>query len=70
MGKVTAMAKTVLLVFVASAIGQVLTYGGDVFSLGSGEWKGVVSAAIGAVLVFVYNYLSPYDHRYGVGSDE
>ena len=61
--------KTVLLVFVSAALGQLMAYGGSVFDLGSGEWKGIATAGIAAVIALLYNWLNPTDARYGQGAD-
>lgn len=69
MSQVTAAGKTLLLVAISAALGQLMTYGTSIFDLGAGEWKGVAASAIAAVIAFAYNYLLPQDKRYGVGSE-
>jgi len=69
MSEIRHMAKTVLLVFAASILGQLAAYGDGVLDLGRGEWRGILASAIAAVVAVVYNWLSPYDPRYGVGAE-
>jgi len=61
--------KTLLLVFLSTALGQLMAYGTGVFDLRSGQWKGIAAAGIAAVIAFAYNFLIPQDTRYGIGSD-
>jgi hypothetical protein len=69
MSKYTAGVKTVLLVFLATVVGLLVTNGAGIVEMHNwSDWKPYVTAGIAAVLVFVYNYLSPYDNRYGIGS--
>jgi len=70
MNQVIAIGKTLLLVFAATVLAQLMTYGASIFDLGTGEWKGVAAAGIAAVIALGYNYLSPFDPRYGVGSED
>ena len=60
--------KTVLLVAISAALGQLMAYGASVFDLSAGQWKGIASAGIAAVIAFAYNYLSSWDRRYGIGA--
>jgi hypothetical protein len=57
-------------VFGAAALAQFIALGGDVFSVDADGVKTIISSAIAAVAVVAYNYLSPSDTRYGVGSDD
>lgn len=69
MDKTLAQAKTLLLVFSATILGMLITGGADVLALDSwSDWRPYVAAGISAVAVYVYNFLSPYDPRYGIGS--
>lgn len=68
MSQATAIGKTLLLVFASTVLAQLVTYGASIFDIGSGEWKGILAAAVAAVLAFSYNYLSPFDPRYGVSA--
>lgn len=68
MTQATSIGKTLLLVFISSALAQLMTYGTSVFDLGAGEWKGIAAAGIAAVIAFAYNYVIPQDARYGVGA--
>ena len=68
MSQAVSIGKTLLLVFLSSALGQLMAYGTGVFDLGGGEWKGIAAAGIAAVIAFAYNYLLPVDKRYGVGA--
>ena len=69
MTQAVSIGKTLLLVFISAALGQLMAYGTSIFDLGSGEWKGIAAAGIAAAIAFAYNYLGP-DPRYGVGSDD
>lgn len=70
MNKVTASAKTLLLVFVATIIGLLIANGASVLEINSwSDAKPYVAAGIAAVIAYVYNWLSPYDKRYGVGAE-
>ena len=70
MTKYIAAGKTVLLVFFATIVGLMITNGAGILEMQSwSDWKPYVTAGIAAVLALAYNYLSPYDTRYGVGSD-
>ena len=68
MTQTVSIGKTLILVFISSVLGQLVTQGSSIFDVGSGEWKGIAGAAIAAVLTFAYNYLIPQDTRYGVGA--
>lgn len=69
MSKYTQGAKTLLLVFFATIVGLIITNGAGIIEMHNwSDWKPYVTAGIAAALTFVYNYLSPYDHRYGVSS--
>ena len=68
MSQAVAIGKTLLLVFLSTVLAQLMTYGTDIFDLGSGEWKGVAAAGVAAIIAFAYNYLIPQDARYGVGA--
>ena len=61
--------KSLVLVFVASILAQLMVMGDSVLSADWSEWKAIVSPAVAAVIVFAYNFLSPYDKRYGVGAE-
>lgn len=69
MSPILAQLKTVFLVFAATVLGLLVTGGADILSLnGWSDWRPYVTAGIAAVSVYLYNFLSPYDTRYGVGS--
>jgi hypothetical protein len=70
MSKATSMAKTLFLVFAATIVGLIVTNGVGILEMHSWtDWKPYVAAGVAAVVAFVYNFLSPYDKRYGVGSE-
>lgn len=70
MNKATDSAKTLILVFAATIVGLVVTNGAGVLDMVHwSDWKPYVAAGIAAVVAYAYNFLSPYDKRYGVGSD-
>jgi len=56
-----------LLVFIGTALGQLVTMGSHVLNLGAGDWKAILGAAIAAAIVAAYNWLSPTNVTYGVG---
>lgn len=69
MSKATSIAKTIILVFAATIVGLMITNGAGVIEMTHwSDWKPYVAAGIAAVVAFAYNFLSPYDTRYGVGS--
>jgi len=69
MSKYIEAGKTVLLVFFATIIGLVITNGAGIIEMHNwSDWKPYVTAGIAAVLALAYNYLSPYDSRYGVSA--
>ena len=70
MNQAVNIGKTLLLVFAATVLAQLATFGTSIFDLGSVEWKGIAAAGIAAVIAFAYNYLSPFDPRYGIGAKE
>lgn len=61
--------KTLAKVFFGAAFGVLVTFGDNILDMSMTDLKLVFAAGIAAVVVFVYNYLSPNDHRYGIGSD-
>ncbi len=70
MSKVTAQVKTIALVFAATLLGLLITNGAGILELQSwSDWKPYVTAGVAAVSVYIYNFLSPYDTRYGVGAE-
>lgn len=70
MTQATSTAKTLLLVFVSTIVGMIVAGGVDVLSLHSWtDWRPYVAAGVAAVFAYGYNFLSPYDNRYGVGSE-
>ena len=56
-----------LLIFAGTALAQVVVFGAHVFDVGAGQWRGVLGAAVAAVMLAAYNYLSPKQTEYGVG---
>lgn len=69
MNKVTASAKTLLLVFVATIVGLIIANGASILEINSwSDAKPYVAAGLAAVIAYVYNWLSPYDSRYGISS--
>lgn len=70
MSQATSIVKTLLLVFAATIVGLVVTNGVDILEVNTwSEAKPYIAAGLAAVVAFVYNFLSPYDPRYGVGSE-
>jgi len=60
------MAKTLITVFISSAIAAFIGLGVNIFDVSLDGWKGIAGAAIAAVLVAAFNFLNPLDNRYGV----
>ena len=56
-----------ILVFAATALGQLATIGVHVFDLGADQWKGVLAAAVAATLAAAFQWLNPGNAQYGVG---
>ena len=55
-----------LLVFAATALGQLVTFGTHIFDLGAGQWKGVLAAAVAATVAAAFNWLNPGHTIYGM----
>ena len=71
MTQFTSALKTILLVFFATIIGLLLTNGAGVLEMTHwSDWKPYAAAGIAAVLAFAYNYLNPWDQRYGMKKPE
>ena len=71
MNQIIQSAKTLMLIFASTVIGMVVAGGADVLSLHSwGDFRPYAAAGVAAVVAYAYNFLSPYDTRYGVGSGE
>lgn len=60
--------KTLLTIFVSSALAAFIGLGVNIFDVTLEGWKGVAGAAIAAVCVAAFNYLNPRDTRYGLGA--
>jgi hypothetical protein len=70
MSKFVSAAKTVILVFAATIVGLILTNGAGILDMTRwSDWKPYVAAGIAAVVALAYNFLNPYDKRYGVGAE-
>ena len=69
MNKAEEQIKTLLLVFSATIVGLLITNGAGILELNNwSDWKPYATAGIASVIAYIYNFLSPYDNRYGVGS--
>lgn len=64
-----AVATTLLKVFVAACLAQIIASGAGVLDLGTDGYRAVLGSGVGAVVVAAYNWISPNDARYGVGSN-
>jgi hypothetical protein len=62
--------KTLLTIFISSALAAFIGLGINIFDITLEGWKGIAGAAIAAVAVAAVNYVNPRDHRYGIGSKE
>lgn len=60
--------KTLLTVFLSSALAAFIGLGINIFDITLEGWKGIAGAAVAAVAVAALNYLNPRDHRYGLGA--
>jgi len=68
--EVLQVTKTLLTVFISSALAAFIGLGINIFDITLEGWKGIAGAAIAAVAVAGFNYLNPRDSRYGVGVDK
>lgn len=60
--------KTLLTVFISSAIAAFIGLGVNIFDVPVEGWKAIGGAAVAAVLVAAFNALNPKDTRYGIGA--
>jgi small neutral amino acid transporter SnatA (MarC family) len=60
--------KTLLTVFLSSALAAFIGLGINIFDITLEGWKGIAGAAIAAVAVAALNALNPRDSRYGIGA--
>lgn len=60
--------KTLLTIFISSALAAFIGLGVNIFDVSLEGWKGIAGAAIASVAVAAFNYLNPKDIRYGIGS--
>jgi hypothetical protein len=60
--------KTLLTIFISSALAAFIGLGVNIFDVTLEGWKGIAGAAIAAVAVAAFNYLNPRDTRYGIGA--
>lgn len=61
------VAKTLLTIFLSSALAAFIGLGINIFDVTLEGWKGIAGAAIASVAVAAFNYLNPRDTRYGIG---
>jgi len=60
--------KTLLTIFLSSALAAFIGLGVNIFDITLEGWKGIAGAAIASVVVAAFNYLNPRDVRYGLGA--
>jgi uncharacterized membrane protein YadS len=60
--------KTLLTIFISSALAAFIGLGVNIFDVTLEGWKGIAGAAIASVAVAAFNYLNPRDNRYGIGA--
>ena len=60
--------KTLLTIFISSALAAFIGLGVNIFDVTADGWKGIVGAAVASVAVAAFNYLNPKDTRYGLGA--
>jgi hypothetical protein len=58
--------KTLLTVFISSALAAFIGLGINIFDVTLEGWKGIAGAGIAAVVVAAFNFLNPKDTRYGI----
>jgi hypothetical protein len=58
--------KTLLIIFISSALAAFIGLGVNIFDVTLEGWKGIAGAAIASVIVAAFNYLNPKDTRYGI----
>jgi uncharacterized membrane protein YadS len=68
--EVLQVTKTLLTIFISSALAAFIGLGVNIFDVTLEGWKGIAGAAIASVAVAAFNFLNPRDHRYGIGKDE
>lgn len=64
------VAKTLLTIFISSALAAFIGLGVNIFDVTLEGWKGIAGAAIASVCVAAFNYLNPKDTRYGIGANK
>jgi uncharacterized membrane protein YadS len=62
--------KTLLTIFISSALAAFIGLGINIFDISLEGWKGIAGAAIASVAVAAFNYLNPKDTRYGIGANK
>ncbi len=62
--------KTLLTIFISSALTAFIGLGINIFDVSLEGWKGIAGAAIASVAVAAFNYLNPRDTRYGIGANK
>ena len=60
--------KTLLTIFISSALAAFIVLGINIFDVTLEGWKGIAGAAIASVVVSAFNFLNPRDIRYGIGA--
>ena len=67
--QLVAVAATLLRVFLAAALGQVIAFGNGVLDFSGEQWRMVLAAGIAAVIVAGARWLNPNDPAYGRGAN-
>jgi uncharacterized membrane protein YadS len=62
--------KTLLTIFISSALAAFIGLGINIFDVTLEGWKGIAGAAIASVVVAAFNFLNPRDIRYGIGVEK
>jgi hypothetical protein len=60
--------RTIVKVFLAAALGIVVSFGSDILDTTMADWKAVLAAGIAAIAVWGFNFLNKDYTDYGIGS--
>jgi hypothetical protein len=52
--------------FCVAAIGQIFAYGAGIFDLSAGDWEGVASSGVAALLMVVVQFFNKGNDKYGL----
>lgn len=69
MEQMKAMGATLLRVFIAATLGQIIALGNGVLDFSGEQWRMVLAAGIAAVVVAAMRWVNPNDAAYGRGAE-